>query len=347
MVAMSGGVDSSVAALLLREQGHEVVGVTMCLGVADPENEGVSCCGPEAVRDARRVCDMLDIRHYVFDFSRELEEYVVAPFIDSYRRARTPNPCVECNRRLKFRTLLEKARGVGFDVLATGHYARIERREGRWVMARPRDLTKDQTYFLYGIDRHALPRIAFPMGELTKNEARERARRAGLPVAEKAESQDICFVGAGEYRGFMAARGLSTPPGDIVDTAGTLLGRHTGIANYTIGQRRGLGIAAGRPLFVVAIDVEENRIVVGDKEDLSAGGLTASEPSMLFDTIPAGVCAAIRYAHEAVTCRASLSDGRLWVTFDRPQEAVTPGQSVVLYHGDCVVGGGIIEKAIR
>ncbi|MBD3314651.1 MAG: tRNA 2-thiouridine(34) synthase MnmA, partial [Chitinivibrionales bacterium] len=185
MVAMSGGVDSSVAALLLREQGHDVVGVTMCLGLTEPTSDQPNCCGPEAVRDARAVCDRLGIRHYVFDFSAELEERIIKPFIEDYRGARTPNPCVECNRRLKFDTLLTKARGLGFDALATGHYAKIEQRNERWVLCRPRDAFKDQTYFLYRIDPRVLPRIMFPLGNHTKEQAREEARKAGLPIAQK------------------------------------------------------------------------------------------------------------------------------------------------------------------
>jgi len=343
LVAMSGGVDSSVAALLLRDQGHHVVGVTMCLGIRTPDGAGSRCCGTEAIDDARRVCDRLGIPHYVFDFAALFQQHVVDDFFAEYRDGRTPNPCVRCNQLLKFGLLLDKARSMGFDRLATGHYARIGERQGHAVLSRAADNCKDQTYFLYCIKRADLSSIVFPLADMVKDQTRVCARDAGLPVAEKAESQDICFVNEGTYRDLMGA----SSPGEIVDTSGTVLGTHKGIVNYTIGQRKGLGIAAGRPLYVVALDTARNRVVVGEESDLSAHGMAVGQLNLLVDELPSRVTVKIRYAHAPASCRVRRDSDVLTITFDEPQKAVTPGQSAVLYDGDVVLGGGIIQTAVK
>ena len=253
-VAMSGGVDSAVAALLLKESGHEVVGVTMCLGVVPAEGGRAKCCGPREIEDARRVCQALGIRHYVVDFAADLEEKVIRPFVAEYCRGRTPNPCVACNRSIKFGSLLEKALAWGFDGIATGHYAGIEEENGRYRLKIPKDRRKDQTYFLHAIPKEALAKVLFPLAGYTKDEVRGIAERAGLPVFDKPESQDICFIPAEGHGAFLRSRGAGIEPGEIVDREGRVLGRHRGIACYTIGQRGGLGISSPAPLYVLAID---------------------------------------------------------------------------------------------
>lgn len=344
---MSGGVDSSVAAFLLKEQGYEVSGVTMCLGVAAEESGKTKCCGPREIEDARRVCRMLDINHYVMDFSRDLEEQVVAPFIEEYSRGRTPNPCVECNRHIKFGTLLDKASALGFDFIATGHYAGIERKGGKSFLKRPRDRKKDQTYFLYAVKREALDRFVFPLAGLTKDAVREIARKKILPVSDKPESQDICFIPEEGYGAFFRARSIGVKPGEIVDKRGNVLGKHEGIAFYTIGQRARLGGRPGEPLFVLSLDPGKDLVIVGEKKNLQAAGLIADRINLLVDDLPPKAVAKIRYAHSGASCRTFLENGRLRILFDEPQEAVTPGQSVVLYAGEIVLGGGIISEAIH
>lgn len=342
MVAMSGGVDSSVAAMLLQQDGYEIVGVTMCLGVSSAESGRPTCCGPQAVRDARRVCDQLGIPHYVLDYSEPLGTRVIAPFIDEYARGRTPNPCVLCNRYLKFGSLLAKAAAMGFDGLATGHYARIVRGKGATRMETAVDETKDQTYFLACIDRAALDAILFPVGEYTKQRIREMARSSHLAVAEKGESQDICFIPHGDYRSFVAER-IQSEPGPFVNRDGVRLGTHTGITNYTIGQRKGLGVAAGMPLYVIDIRPEQNSIVLGRREELFAAGLVATHVNLLCDTLPERAEARVRYAHTRAPCTVAFDGERLTLTFDTPQESVTPGQAVVLYDGRTVLAGATID----
>lgn len=342
---MSGGVDSSAAALLLKEAGYEVTGVTMCLGIRE-EGDRTRCCGRDAIEDARRVCDELGIPHFVFDFAAEMEKHIIGKFTAEYRRGRTPNPCVDCNRFLKFGTLLAKARGIGFDYLATGHYARIEKREGGFRLLRPRDRVKDQTYFLYPIRETDLPSILFPLGDLTKEEVRMLTRKAGLHVAHKAESQDICFVTQGSYGRFFEEQKVQAAAGDIVDKSGRILGRHKGIIYYTIGQRGGLGISAKTPLYVVEIDAAKNKITVGEKKDLYSPGLVACEVNLLTDDLSGAVDAKIRYRKKQASCRVMREGENLKIIFEEAQESITPGQSVVLYRGDDVLGGGVIEKVI-
>jgi tRNA-uridine 2-sulfurtransferase len=345
-VAMSGGVDSAVAALLLKESGYEIVGVTMCLGVAPAEVERAKCCGPQEIEDARRVCRALEIRHYVIDFAADLEEKVIRPFVDEYSRGRTPNPCVACNRFIKFGSLLDKALSWGFDGIATGHYAGIEGAEGQWFLKKAKDRRKDQTYFLHAIPREALARVLFPLAEHAKTEVRSIAERAGLPVFDKPESQDICFIPAEGRAEFLRSRAVPIAPGDIVDRNGGTIGRHRGIACYTIGQRGGLGISSPVPLYVLAIDAARNRLVVGEKGHLRAGGLVADQLNCLVDAFPEEAWAKIRYAHRAARCRISHEGDRLTVRFREPQEAVCPGQSVVLYDDVTVLGGGIIQEVL-
>lgn len=342
MVAMSGGVDSSVAALLLKQRGCEIVGVTMCLGLAGREGTNRQCCGPEGVSDARKVCDTIGIPHYVLDFSPYFERYVIRDFVEEYVAGRTPNPCVRCNQFLKFDVLLRKAKTMGFDGLATGHYAKIVAHDGICRLVRPGDRKKDQTYFLYGIPREHLISIEFPLGELTKDEVRGIAARAGLRVAEKPASQDICFVGE-NYRSVIPDRFKTR--GNIMDTRGEVVGTHDGIINYTIGQRRGLGIATGRPMYVTRIDPVSNTIHVGPREELRSTGLIASGLNLLADSLPRSVSCRMRYASAASACSVRTRGDRVEVSFAAPGEAVTPGQSVVFYDGDTVLGGGIIEAA--
>jgi tRNA-uridine 2-sulfurtransferase len=345
-VAMSGGVDSSAAAFLLKEAGYAVTGVTMCLGIRE-EGDRTRCCGLDAIDDAKHVCDQLGIAHFVFDYALEMEERIINKFVEEYRRGRTPNPCIDCNRYLKFGTLLNKARGIGFDYLATGHYARIEREKDAWHLMCPKDRVKDQTYFLYPIKAADLSSILFPLGGLNKEEVRAVAKKAGLHVAHKAESQDICFVTQGDYRQFFQEKKVNAVSGDIVDIAGKLLGRHKGIIYYTIGQRGGLGISAKTPLYVVEIDATKNKVVVGQKKDLYSVGLIAGEVNLLTDDLPAEMEAKIRYRKKPACCNVVREGDKLKIIFNEPQESITPGQSVVLYDGDEVLGGGVIEEVIR
>lgn len=345
MVAMSGGVDSSVAAFLLKGAGYDVAGATMCLGVRGAEDGRTRRCGSHAVEDARRVCEVLGIAHYRFDFSEYLQKRVIDPFVAEYVRGRTPNPCVECNRSLKFGLLLEKAAAAGFDCLATGHYAAIEEGDGRHLLRRAGDRRKDQTYFLYGIPASFLASILFPLASHTKEEVRRIAERAKLPVAEKRESQDICFITGKKYTDFVLERIRGAArEGPIVDVAGNVIGSHRGVIHHTVGQRSGMRIGGRAPLYVVAIDAAGNRIVAGERKDLLSRGLVASDVNVLVERWPDRICGKIRYRKKESPCRAWREGRRMRVMFEEMQEAVTPGQSVVLYDGDTVLGGGIIEE---
>jgi len=347
LVAMSGGVDSSVAAMLLKKEGYDVSGVTMCLGIT-AEGDDARCCGADAIDDAKRVCDRLKLPHYVFDYAAELEDKVIAKFISEYKNGRTPNPCVECNQHLKFGSLLDKALMLGFDFLATGHYAAIEKNnEDGYFLARSKDKKKDQTYFLYVVPYEKLGKILFPLSSLTKDEVRDMAKKASLPVAEKQESQDICFVTQKNYQEFLLGRGQELKPGPIVDMQGKIMGRHRGIIFHTIGQRGGLGISHATPLYVVSIDSDNNKIVVGEKKDLMARGLVAGDVNMLAQNWPEKVYAKIRYRKKEALCAVTDENKRLKVTFTEEQEAITPGQSVVFYDHDRVLGGGIIEEVLH
>ncbi len=343
---MSGGVDSSAAAFLLKDAGYDVTGVTMCLRIR-PDQDNPRCCGHDAIDDAKRVCDQLQIAHHVIDMAREMEERVIDKFAAEYQRGRTPNPCIDCNRYLKFGTLLSNARSKGFDYLATGHYARLKKQGDEWHLLRPMDRMKDQTYFLYPIKADDLSSILFPLGGLNKDEVRTLTKKAGLHVAHKAESQDICFVTQASYGQFFQERNVPSVTGDIVDKAGRILGKHKGVIYYTIGQRGGLGISARTPLYVLEIDAGKNRIIVGEKEDIYSIGLIAGDINLLTADLPGEMEAKIRYRKKTACCSVQKDGEKIKVIFQEAQEAITPGQSVVLYAGDRVMGGGTIEEVIK
>jgi tRNA-specific 2-thiouridylase len=349
VVAMSGGVDSSVTAALLKERGHDVMGLAM--RVYDPgscqEGETKTCCSARDIRDARSVAAGLDIPFSSWDVRREFEREVIEPFVEEYRSGRTPNPCVLCNSRIKFHLLLEKARSLGAEAVATGHYARIGQAEGVPTLERGRDRAKDQSYFLFEIAAGSLPEILFPLGEMTKEEVRRRARQLGIEVADKEESQEICFVPGDDYGSFVEGRlpRRTVSPGPIIDSAGRRLGTHRGLVHYTVGQRRGLGIAAGNPLYVTALRSSDNAVVVGPPVDLARRSFTVDGVNWLVERSDRRFRAdvKIRSRHEAapasVLPRGSHS---CRVEFDKPQRAVAPGQAAVFFDGERVTGGGWI-----
>lgn len=343
-VAMSGGVDSSVSAALLLEQGHDVTGVTMQLWPSSAEEGG--CCSVSAIRDARRVCDLLGIAHYTLNFRESFEREIVARFAEEYAGGRTPNPCIVCNDTLKFSDLLAKVMAQGADFLATGHYARVVRdASGHPWLSCGVDAEKDQSYFLYRMTRPQLEHVLFPVGELRKPQVRQIATRLGLAVAEKAESQEVCFAPAGQHADVVESRRPDAlVPGEIVDASGAVLGRHEGLAKYTVGQRKGLGIGGGVPLFVLALDSAGNRVIVGSRDDLLVTRLTAGD-LVWHGGAEERVSAAVRYRMEPVPALARIDGAQLEVTFDSPVEAVAPGQAVVCYRGERVLGGGVIECA--
>jgi tRNA-specific 2-thiouridylase len=353
-VAMSGGVDSAVAAALLVEAGYEVVGVTMHLWPAwlpEPDDPFRACCGVSAIADARAVATHLGIRHYVLNLREAFERAVIDEFVDEYARGRTPHPCLSCNRAIKFALLLRKVRAMGLDGLATGHYARIryDAAEGRYLLLRGRDAAKDQSDVLFALGQAQLARLRFPVGEYTKAEVRALARARGLPVADKPDSQELCFVPRGSYAELVASRHpVAMRPGPILDGTGRVLGTHRGIARYTVGQRRGLGVSAGRPLYITAIDAARNAVIVGEAADLLAAGVEARQVTWVAGTPPPGpieVTARVRHGAREVPARAwEDEEGVLHVRFAVPQRAPAPGQAVTLYAGEVVLGGGIIER---
>ena len=354
VVAMSGGVDSSVAAAMLVEQGYEVIGVTMQIWPAETgpaEAFSRTCCSLSAVEDARRVAAKLGIPHYVLNFKDVFERTVIDDFVEEYRRGRTPNPCIRCNRFVKFEALLDKARGMGADRVATGHYARIVHDEaaGRWLLKRGLDHTKDQSYALYGMTQDQLAHTLMPLGSMAKDETRRLAADLGMAVASKPDSQEICFVENRDYPTFLKIRAPETAkPGPILDMAGTIIGEHKGIAFYTVGQRRRIGVAAGEPLYVVRIAPTENTITVGKDEDLYSSELTAEGLNLIsipeLDTNePIAVTAKVRYnMKDSPASLAVTPGGRAHVRFEKLQRAIAPGQAVVCYQGEDVVGGGTI-----
>ena len=361
-VAMSGGVDSSTVAAVLLRQGRTIVGLTMQLWnqrrLPELQGDGPAqhrCCSLDDVYDAKRVAQHLSFTHYVVNFEEQFEERVVRPFVRQYLAGRTPIACTNCNSDVKFEPLLRMARQIGAERLATGHYARIRRNEGtgRYELLRARDDSKDQSYFLWGLTQEQLSRSEFPLGELTKEEVRALARDAHLPVAEKPESMELCFVPNGNYAQFIHAywreRGepLHDAAGDIVTEDGTVIGRHTGVHNYTIGQRKGLGFAAGKPVYVLAIEPEKNRIIVGEDEALRRSSFEIEGVNWISidaPTAPLRALAKIRHKHEPAAATVEALPGqRARVTFDVPQRAITPGQAAVVYDGDVVLAGGWIE----
>jgi tRNA-specific 2-thiouridylase len=348
---MSGGVDSSVAAALLAHQGHDVIGLSMQL--YDQSNGDVtfgSCCTLDDLYDARRVAATIGIPHYIVNFERKFEETVISDFVREYAAGRTPIPCVHCNGDLKFASLVERAESFDAAAVATGHYARVDFDEdrGRYRLRRGVDTQKDQSYFLFNLSQAQLARALFPVGHLDKASVREEAHRLGLRVAAKKDSQEICFVPAGEHPDFVGRR-AALSGGVIRDRFGRELGRHGGIHRFTIGQRKGLGLSAGVPLYVVDIDAESAAITVGPREDLERAELTASGVNWIAGEPPNGpirAFARIRYRHMAAAATITALDGaRASVVFDEPQSAITPGQAVVFYDGDSVAGGGWIDSS--
>ncbi|SHK63106.1 tRNA-specific 2-thiouridylase [Selenomonas ruminantium] len=353
-VAMSGGVDSSLTAALLLEQGYEVLGITMLL-TEEGRSETVDVAAgeePDSVRDARKVADALGIRHYVADFRQEFQKNVIDYFLNEYARGRTPNPCVMCNPSMKFGLLLDKARELGADFLATGHYARVSQlADGSYVIRKGLDEHKDQSYALHRLPRSILKHILLPLGDMTKEHVRELAEKIDLPVAHKAESQEICFVPHDDYKAFLRKhKPECLHKGNIVNDAGDVLGRHEGVPLYTIGQRKGLGIAAPEPLYVHKLDMKRKEVVVGSNKQVYAQGLLASGANWVsIDEFKEGMefGAKIRYGKREAQAKLSMQDdGLLRVEFAEPQRAVTPGQFVVFYDGDILVGGAMIERTL-
>ena len=361
-VAMSGGVDSSTVAALLQEQGRSVIGLTMQLWnqrrLPELQGDGPAqhrCCSLDDVYDAKRVAQHLNFPHYVVNFEQQFEERVVRPFVDQYLSGRTPVACTNCNTDVKFAPLLRMARQIGAEKLATGHYARIRQNPttGRWELLRAKDETRDQSYFLWGLTQEQLGRSEFPLGELTKEEVRASARRANLPVADKPESMELCFVPNGSYVQFIEAysresgAALSNEGGEIVNEDGAVIGRHNGVHQFTIGQRKGLGFAAGKPMYVLAIDREKNRVIVGDDESLRSTTCDVEGVNWLaLDNPTQPVRASVKIRHKHVPAAATVApidSSRARITFDHPQRAITPGQAAVFYDGDNVLGGAWIR----
>ena len=358
IAAMSGGVDSSVAAYLLHRQGYDVIGVTMRLWSADeddvsPDHQG--CCSIQDIEDARRVCQTLGVPHYVIDARREFREHVIAYFVSEYERGRTPHPCIACNDRIKFDFLMQRAAMMDADYVATGHYARIERRDSpdcAWTLRQGVDAGKDQSYVLFGLGQQQLRRVLLPVGGCTKEGIRALAREAGFHLADKADSQEICFIPSGDYRRFM--RKESAPePGEVVDASGRVVGEHEGIEFYTVGQRRGVGVAPsalglpeGEKVFVTAVDPETRRITVGGSGDLLQHGVRVGNVRYVAGMPPSGksrVSAKVRYNGRAASAVLHHDGDSAVLWFDEPQRAITPGQAAVFYDGDRVLGGGYID----
>ncbi len=353
-VAMSGGVDSSVVAGLMKEAGYDVMGVTMCFSISHPNSRKPSCCGVDGINDAKRAAQILDIPHYVLDFAADINDFIIEDFTDEYLNGRTPNPCVRCNQYLKFGSLYKKVMTLGTDYLATGHYAKIEYNSDtqRFELKKALDERKDQSYFLYSIRKETLPSVLFPLGNLTKTEVRELARKFKLNTAEKPESQDICFVPDGGYKEFIRQR-LGEEvfvPGHFKNEKGEVVGEHKGILNYTIGQRDKLGISLGYPVYVYKIERETNTVYVGPLSMLYSQGLLASQFNPVSINLPKDtieVNVRIRYnAPEVKGYLRCVNSSTIRVDFKEPQKSVTPGQSVVFYEGDVVLGGAIIDEPI-
>lgn len=353
LVAMSGGVDSSVAAKLLVDQGHEVAGVTLKLFSGDDillaENQSRTCCALSDVQDAKSVAYKLGIEHFVYNFRDLFAEKVIGTFVATYLEGKTPNPCIDCNRYIKFDKLIERAIVLGYDYVATGHYASIDRdpETGRWLLKRGKDRTKDQSYVLYSLTQEQLAHTLFPLGQMDKHTVRDIAEQSGLINARKPDSQDICFVPDGDYPAFIEkiAPG-KVHPGSFIDTSGKVIGSHKGVAHYTIGQRRGIAAAFGKPMYVVAKNAADNTVTLGETPDLMSSSLTAHDITLIsIERLerPMPVTAKIRYNQtEQEALISPEADGCIRVDFAEPQRAVTPGQAVVFFSGETVVGGGTI-----
>ena len=350
---MSGGVDSSVAAYLLKEQGYDVIGVTMQIWQEDKEYEEREggCCSLSAVDDARRVADKIGIPFYVLNFRDSFKKNVIDYFIDEYMEGKTPNPCIACNKYLKFDELLKKAQGIGADYIATGHYAKIEEHNGRYILVKSDDDKKDQTYALYNMTQEQLAHTLMPCGEYTKDRIREIAKEIGLDVHNKKDSEEICFISDNNHGKYISeAMPGKVKQGNFVDKDGNILGKHKGIVYYTIGQRKGLGLAMGRPVFVTDINPLTNEVVVGAEEDIFKTDLICKDINFIaFDNLDKSleVKAKIRYSAKPATATITpLENGKVRVSFKEKQRAITKGQSVVFYLDDLVVGGGIIESLV-
>ncbi len=347
---MSGGVDSSVAAALLQAQGYEVIGATMCFNLGDSVRKKGGCCSLQGIEDARRVAHKLGIKHYVLNMGKALEEKVIKDFCKEYLLGRTPNPCVICNQYLKFGELLNKARILDADFLATGHYCRIVKSGGASFLKKAKDLKKDQSYFLYRLNQAQLKHVIFPLGNYTKDEVRDLARKFKLSVAEKKASQEICFLPDDDYRAFLRKRvNKEIPCGEVVDTQGNVVGRHKGIAYYTIGQREGLGIARGYPVYITKIDSATNQIFIGPKEEAYASEFLVKDLHFAAKPIKNKVAlkVKIRYNHKEAGAKLHPAGNKIKIVFKKPQFAITPGQSAVFYQSNRVLGGAIIDEVIN
>lgn len=352
VVGMSGGVDSSVAAWLLKEQGYEVIGVTMQIW-QDEDNqiqeENGGCCGLSAVEDARRVAWDLEIPYYVMNFKEEFQSNVINYFVDEYQKGRTPNPCIACNRYVKWESLLKRSMDIGAEFIATGHYAQIEKLEnGRFALKKSVTAAKDQTYALYNLTQFQLSHTLMPVGAYSKDQIRELAKGLHLEVAHKPDSQEICFIPDHDYAGFIEeSTGTKAAEGNFVDLDGQVIGRHKGITHYTVGQRKGLGLSMGQPVFVVEIRPETNQVVIGKGNDVFSDTLRADKLNWMaiegLEGREMRLSAKIRYSHKGAMCTVKeVENGLVECRFDEPQRAITPGQAVVFYQGDYVVGGGTI-----
>ena len=353
LIAMSGGVDSSVAAFEMVKNGYKCMGCTMRLYENDMIGEDIlgTCCSINDTNDARAVCDRIGIPYNIYHYEAEFKDKVIEPFVCSYERGETPNPCIRCNRYLKFDSLYKKAQEMGYDYIVTGHYARIREKDGRFYLLKAKDLNKDQSYVLYDLTEEQLSHTAFPLGEYTKDQVREIADENGFVTSHKKESQDICFVPDGDYAGMIERyRGHGYEKGNFVDLEGNILGTHDGIINYTIGQRRGLGIPADRRLYVTRLNVDKNEVILADNADLFKTDLIIRDFHWITGEVPlepVRCSAKIRYRHkEQPATLTVLDDNTARLSFDEPQRAITAGQSAVLYDGDIVLGGGIIDHVI-
>lgn len=345
---MSGGVDSSLAALLMKEKGYECIGCTMKL--YENEDAGIektkTCCSLDDVEDARNVACLLDMPFYVFNFTERFRTQVIDRFVQSYEEGRTPNPCIDCNRYMKFDKLYERAKLMGCEYIVTGHYARIEKEDGKFFLKKALDETKDQTYVLYTLTQDQLAHTMFPLGDLTKRTVRNIAEKNGFINANKPDSQDICFVPDGDYASVIEKyTGRICMPGNFVDTEGNIMGRHKGIIHYTLGQRKGLGIAAGKPVYVCEIRPQTREVVLGNPEDLMSRDVYVSDFNWISGNAPGGrirCTAKVRYRKSEQPAVLSVEGDIVHIVFDQPQRAITPGQAAVVYDGDVVLGGGTI-----